>query len=197
MGRVFFSLLFFLLLLDMLKSNNLLIISRIALALSVAVVQGCKKPEDDINRLISSCALPPAPVVMVPLNKQGTNLITSTTDKVVISYNQNGQTQLVSCVIDTITDATTHRRTTKYGGLAIGCALGSYSYNKSSPVKTFQLLVNSQPAGTIFYDLRDDPNRTSTGVQNCYKLFSFTLNGVAVQTDATVMPDVNVLHCNL
>ena len=161
-------------------------------------IQGCKKPDDGINRIISSCTLPPAPIALVPLNKQGTNLVTSTTDKVVISYSDNGQTQFAPYTIGTLQDTNTKQASTKYGGFAIYCNLGVLSNRKNNtPVKTFQLTVNSQPAGTIFYDLQDDPNRTSTGVQNCFKLVSFQLDTVPVQTDNTVMPSASVLHCNL
>ncbi len=181
----------------MLKSSNLLSFLGLIIALIICT-QGCKKPGDDINRIISSCALPPAPVAMVPLNKQGINLVTSTTDKVIISYSDNGQTQVIPCIIGALQDATTRKPSTKYGGLAVYCNLGDFSNRRNSPqVKTFQLTVNNQPAGTIFYDLRDNPNRTSTGVQDCFTLVSFQLNTVTVQTDDTVMPATAVLNCNL
>jgi len=134
---------------------------------------------------------------MVLLNKQGTNLVMATTDKVVITYNQNGQTQTIPCLIGPLDDGTTGQRTTKYGGLAVGCSLGDYSIRQANPVKTFQVMVNNQAAGTIYYDLQPDPARTSTGVQNCFKVVSFQLNTIPVQTDDTVMPFAAILHCNL
>lgn len=180
------------------KYSHLFPFSGLIILLLGACVQGCQKPDDDINRLISSCALPPAPVGFVPLSKQGTNLITSTTDKVVVSYSYNGQTQTIPCIIGNLQDATPRQPSTKYGGLAVFCDLGSFSHRQNNPpIKTFQLTINDQPAGTIFYDLQDDPNRTSTGVQNCYKLFAFQLNTVPVQTDDTVIPYVALLNCNL
>jgi len=163
-----------------------------------ACVQGCKKPDNDINRLISSCALPPAPVGLVLLSKQGTNLVTSTTDEVIVSYSDKGQTQRLPCIIGALQDVAPRQPSTKYGGLAVFCELGSISNRKNnSPVKTFQLTINNQPAGTIFFDLRDDPNRTSTGLQNCYKVFAFQFNNAPVQTDDTVMPGVGLINCNL
>jgi hypothetical protein len=182
----------------MLKLGSLFSSSGFVILLLGACVQGCKKPDDDINRVISSCALPPAPVGLVPLSKQGTNLVTSTADNVVVTYSENGQTQVIPCLIGTLQDAATRQPSTKYGGLAVFCDLGGFSNRKNNPpVKTFQLTVNNQPAGSIFYDLRDNPNRTATGVQDCFKLFAFQLNTVPVRTDDTVMPGVALLNCNL
>jgi hypothetical protein len=182
----------------MFKHNKKLLFISFILIFSCIFVQSCKKPDDSINRVISSCTIPPAPIAMVPLNKQGTSLLTSATDQVVISYSDNGQTQVVPCTVGTLQDAATRQPSTKYNALAVYCNLGVLSNRKNNPtVKTFQLTVNGQPAGTIFYDLQDNPNRTSTGVQDCFKLVSFQLNAVPVQTDVTVMPNAAILNCNL
>lgn len=114
---------------------------------------------------------------MVLLDKQGHNLVKSVADKVVISYTDNGQTQTIPCVIRPVQDTGTGQPTTKYdGGLGVGCALGGYSVRQSNPIKTFQVIVNSQAAGTIYYDLQKNAPQNSATVQDCFNVISFQLN---------------------
>lgn len=184
----------------MLTSTNFLILAGVALALAGSGLQGCKKNVDDqnLNTIISSCTLPPDAVTIVPLNKQGNNLLTTTSDQVVISYSDNGKTLTVPCTIAALTDETTQQPSSKYGGLGFYCNLGLLSNRQNNAqIKTFQFVVNNRAAGTIFYDLRDNPNRTSTGVQNCYKLFAFTVDGSVAQPDITLRYNAYILHCNL
>lgn len=166
--------------------------------LLVVGMMGCKKTTTDQMQVISSsCTSPPAPVVMVLLNKKGNNLVLTATDKVVISYSENGQIQTIACMLESLVDATTRQPTTKYTGMAVGCDLGSYSVRQTNPIKTFQVTVNSQVAGTIYYDLQPNIPRNSIGIRDCFKVISFQLNTVPVQTDDTVMPYAAVLTCNL
>lgn len=159
---------------------------------------GCKKEDSDqTQKIISSCAAPPAPVTFVLLDKQGHSLVTTASDQVVLSYSENGQTRALPCVIGPLQDAATQKPTSKYGGLLIGCNIGDYSVRQNNPVKTFQVTVNNQAAGTIYYDLQPNTARALTGVQDCFRLVSFQFNTVSVQMDETVMPFAAVLHCNL
>jgi hypothetical protein len=168
------------------------------LTLLVVGLSSCKKTAtDQTPAIISSCTSPPAPVVMVLLDKQGHNVVTTATDQVAITYSNNGQTQNIPCTVGSLVDATTRQPTTKYTGLAVGCDLGSYSIRQTNPIKTFQVIVNTKAVGTIYYDLQPNPNLTSTGVQDCFSLIAFKLNTIPIQIDNTVMPSVAVLNCNL
>ena len=159
---------------------------------------GCKKTDSDqTQKIISSCTAPPSPVMFVLLNKQGNSLVTTSADQVVLSYSDNGQTRTIPCVIGPLQDAATRQPTAKYGGLLIGCSIGDYSVRQTNPIKTFQVTVNNQGAGTIYYDLQPNTDRTPTGVQDCFKLLSFQFNTVPVQIDQTVMPFAAVLNSNL
>jgi len=137
--------------------------------------------------------------LLVLLDKQGHNVVTTATDQVVISYADQGQLKTVPCTLVTLLDATTRQPTTKYPGLAVGCGLGGYSLGPTNPIKTFHVQVNGQDAGTIYYDLQ--PNTASTptytGVRDCFSLVSFQFNTLPVQIDDTVMPFAGVLPCNL
>lgn len=158
----------------------------------------CKKTDSDqTQKIISSCTTPPAPVTFVLLSKQGQTLVTSSADQVVLVYSENGHSQTISCVIAPLQDAATRQPTAKYGGLVIGCNIGDYSVRPTNPVKTFQVLVNNQAAGTLYYDLKPNADRTSVGVQDCFKLLSFQFNTAPVQVDQTVMPFAAVLNSTL
>lgn len=155
----------------------------------------CTKADSDPTQQISSsCTAPPAPVTFVLVDKQGHSLVTSGTDQVVVSYRENGQPKTVPCVIGPLLDAATHQPSAKYGGLLVGCSLGAYSVRQTNPVKTFQVTVNNQAAGTIYYDLQPNAARTVTGVADCFQLISFRFNAVPVQLDQTVMPVAAVLN---
>ncbi len=165
------------------------------LFLLTGCVVSCKKATPNI---VGSCGSPPQPVGMILLDKQGHNLVKSVADKVVFSYVDNGQTQTIPCVIKPLQDLSTGQPTTKYdGGLGVGCDLGGYSVRQSNPIKTFQVIVNSQAAGTIYYDLQKNTLQSSATVQDCFTVISFQLNTVPVQTDKTVIPFVAVLNCTL
>jgi hypothetical protein len=166
--------------------------------LLISGLSSCKKIEDDQTpAIIKSCTSPPAPVVLVLLDKQGRNVVTAATDQVVISYTSNGQRQTIPCTLGSLVDASTRQPTTAYSGLAVGCDLGSYSIRQADAVKTFQVVVNAKTAGTLYYDLQPNPNRTATGVQDCFQLVSFRWNALPVQLDNTVMPAVAVLPSDL
>lgn len=167
------------------------------LMLLMGAVSCTKTDSDQTQKISSSCAAPPAPITFVLLNKQGNSLVTTNADQVILSYSENGQTQTIPCVIGPLQDAATHQTTIKYGGLLVGCNIGEYSIRQTTPIKTFQVKVNNQAAGTIYYNLQPNPDRTMTGVQDCFKLISFQFNTVAVQIDQTVMPFAAVLNCNL
>lgn len=158
----------------------------------------CKKTDSDqTQKIISSCTVPPSPVTFVLLNKQGNSLVTTSADQVVLSYSENGQTRTIPCIVGPLQDAATHQPSTKYGGLVVGCSIGDYSVRQNNPIKAFQVTVNNQAAGTIYYDLQPNTDRTPTGVQDCFKLISFQFNTVPVQMDQTVMPFTAILNCNL
>jgi hypothetical protein len=124
--------------------------SSIFLALLAGGIASCKKAvADQTPAIISSCTSPPAPVVMVLLNTQGTSLVTTATDKVVVSYRENGQIRTIPCVVAPLVDAATRQPTTKYAGMAVGCDLGSYSIRQPNPIKSFQIAVNNQAVGTL------------------------------------------------
>lgn len=176
--------------------KNIQVVCLLALVLGGMV--GCKKADSDYTQqIISSCTSPPAPVVMILLDKKGNNLVKTAADKVVISYKEAGQTITIPCTFGSLEDASTRQPTAKYPGLAVGCEFGSYSIRETKPAKTFQIMVNDQAAGTVYYDLQPNTARTSTGVQDCFKLISFQLNTRAVPTDETVRPFVAVLNCDL
>jgi hypothetical protein len=131
------------------------------------------------------------------LSKQGTSLVTTSADQVVLSYNENGQTRTLPCTIGPLQDVATHQPSAKYGGLLVGCNIGDYSVRQTNPIKTFQVTVNNQAAGTLYYDLQRNAARTTTGVQDCFKLISCQFNTVPVQTDQTVLPEAVVLPTTL
>ena len=158
----------------------------------------CKKTDSDqTQQIISSCTTPPAPVTFVLLNKQKNSLVKTSADQVVVSYSENGQTRTLPCIIGPLQDAATRQPTAKYGGLLVGCDIGSYSVRQANPIKTFQVTVNNQAAGTIQYDLQPNTARTATGVQDCFQLNSFQFNTVPVQLDQTVLPVAAILNTTL
>lgn len=135
------------------------------------------------GQLNQNCGFPPAPTTFVVLDKAGHSLIKSTDDELTISFTENGQTNHVAYVIRQLSD------TTKYGSLGVDCEISSYSVRQGSPIKTFQLSINGQNAGTIYYDI--EKVDFSKG---CYKVNSFKFNGVEVKTDITLEPFMSVLQ---
>lgn len=180
-----------------LNTSYMKTINQAFILMGLAGVISCKKTESDqTQKIISSCTSPPAPVTFVLLDKQGKNLVTSVSDQIYLSYSDNGQTQIIPCVIGPLQDAATRQPTNKYGGLLIGCSIGDYSVRQSNPIKTFQVMVNNKAAGTIYYDLQPNTTRNLAGTSDCFKLISFQFNTTPVQIDQNVMPFAAVLNCN-
>lgn len=160
---------------------------------SVWLLAGCKKESTPtIDVVQNSCSSPPEPVRFVVLNKAGQNLLASPGNRLTVSFSENGRQQPVACTtgkLQTSTADTT--RAGKYGGVGMGCEIGSYSVRQAQPVKQFELFLNGESLGTIYYDLEKLTGGKATG---CYRQVAFRFRDQPVSVDTSVMPFVAVLQ---
>jgi len=160
---------------------------------ALGLVSCTEKVEIDANLLNKSCSSPPDPVRFVLLDKQGRNLAAAANPPVTVTFEENGQVHVLPCVVGKLQRIGTDT-TRKYSGVGLGCDLGGYSVRQSKAVKTFKVMVGSQQAGSIYYDLqRNGP----TSAPDCYTVNAFQFNSLAVPVDNTVTPFVAVLQSNL
>lgn len=160
---------------------------------AIGMANCTKKADIDPNQLNESCSGPPEPVRFVLLDKQGNNLAAGNNAPITVTMEEDGQVKTIPCVIGKLQriGADTTR---KYSGVGIGCDLGGYSVRQSNPIKIFKVMVGSQQAGTIYYDLQKN---ASASKADCYTVNSFQFENIAVSIDNTVIPFVAVLKSNL